>query len=73
MGIFMALFLSSLAPILISIAMLDRNVFKKSAGWIGMIGMAFLVTQTIGTTFIPNIGDSIMVVIAMLGSQLMID
>ncbi len=56
MGIFTAFFLSSLGPILISIARLDNSVFKKATGWVGIIGMAFLITHTIGTTLIQISG-----------------
>ena len=72
MGIFMAFFLSSLGTLLMSIAMLSGNVFKKSTSWVGIIGMAFLIAYTIGVTFIPNIGDLFIAIIAMPGGLLMI-
>jgi len=71
-GIFIASLLSSLGTLLMSVAMLDGKVFKSSTGWVGIIGMIFLIAYTIGTTFIQNIGEEIIALIAMPGGLLII-
>jgi hypothetical protein len=71
-GIFIAFLLSSLGTLLMSVAMLDSKEFKRSAGWAGIIGMIFLIAYTIGTTFIQQIGDEIIALIAIPGGLLII-
>ena len=70
MGAFMGFFLSSIGTLLFGLVMLVGRVFSRVTAWVGIVGIILLIIYTIGATFVPESGAS-MIVIALPGGVLM--
>jgi len=71
LGVYMGFFMSSMGSLLMSAAMLNGKVFRRWIGWAGIIGMLLLINYTTGTTFFPEVGSSLITVLAVPGGLLM--
>lgn len=70
LGAFMGFFLSSIGTLLMGFVMLKGRVFGRVAAWVGIMGITLLIIYTIGSTFVPEAGEA-MIVVAMPGGILM--
>jgi hypothetical protein len=66
----MGFFLSSIGTLLMGLAMLAGRVFSRVTAWVGIVGITLLMVYTVGSTFLSEPGEAMMVV-AMPGGLLM--
>ena len=66
----MGFFLSSIGTLLMGLVMLVGRVFSRVTAWVGIVGITLLIIYTIGSTFVPESGEAMMV-IALPGGVLM--
>ena len=72
LGAFMGFFLSSIGTLLMSIAMLIGRVFNRITAWVGIVGITLLIIYTIGSTFVPDSREAMMVIVLPGGLLLMV-
>ena len=72
LGAFMGFFLSSIGTLLMGLAMLIGRVFSRVTAWVGIVGITLLIIYTIGSTFVPESGEAMMVIALPGGLLLMV-
>jgi len=71
LGAFVGFLLSSIGTLLMGLAMLKGKVFSRAAAWVGIVGIALLLSYVIASTFVPASGTVMLMVTAMPGGILM--
>lgn len=66
-GTFLAFFLSEIAGIMISVAMLNGKVFSKITAYTGILGFTVLLIFEICSSFVPTLSNVAMLIVTVAG------
>lgn len=69
-GIFLGFFIPNIANLIISIVMLNGNIFSKVNSWIGIVGSILIMLYVIAVNFIPGV-ETMATAVAMPGGILL--